>query len=78
MKTWTEVRDKKVEELSLKQGKTSLETTTFKPSINDKSQVMMKKKTTRVPVYEQEPKVRKIQVDKNCTFKPNLSKALKK
>jgi len=34
MKTWNEVRDKKVEEMAFKQGKNHIESTTFKPQIN--------------------------------------------
>jgi hypothetical protein len=64
--------------MAVRQGQASLSTTTFKPAINPKSKVMMKKKPDRVPVYEQEPQPRKAQADKNCTFKPNLTKTLKK
>jgi hypothetical protein len=38
----------------------------------------MKKKPTRVPIYEKAPVVKKIVTDSNCTFKPNLNKTLKK
>ena len=79
MRTWTEVRDKKVEELAFKQGQESLNKTTFKPSINERSQAMMKKKKVgRVPIYEQDPKPRTMVEDKNCTFRPNLNKTAKK
>ena len=37
MQNWTEVRDKKVEEMAFKQGQTSLSTTTFRPNINPRS-----------------------------------------
>ena len=53
MKQWTEIRDKKVEEIAQKQGMSEIKVTTFKPEINDKSSIMMKKKTNRIPVYEQ-------------------------
>jgi hypothetical protein len=39
--------------MAFKQGQTSLSTTTFKPNINPRSEVLMKKKPNRVPVYEQ-------------------------
>ena len=78
MKQWTEIRDKKVEEIAQKQGISEIKVTTFKPEINDKSSIMMKKKTNRIPVYEQEPNPKKPKVDKNCTFKPNLNKTIKK
>lgn len=78
MQDWTEIRDKKVEEMAFKQGQSALSKTTFKPSINPRSEVLMKKKPNRVPVYEQEPNVKKGGVDKNCTFRPNLTKTLKK
>jgi hypothetical protein len=39
---------------------------------------MMKKKPDRVPVYEKEPELKKLPIDENCTFKPNLVKTLKK
>lgn len=39
---------------------------------------MMKKKTERIPIYEKEPELKKFVSDPNCTFKPNLSKTLKR
>lgn len=36
------------------------------------------KKSDRVPIYEKEPQFKKDVVDPNCTFKPNLTKTLKK
>lgn len=45
------MRDKKVEELAAKRGKVCQEEATFKPQLNEKSQIMMKKKKERVPIY---------------------------
>ena len=78
MKNWAEGRDKKVEEIAAREGKKKLEETSFKPQINPKTENMMKKKGQRVPIYEKEPQPKKLGVDKNCTFKPNLNKTLKK
>lgn len=78
MKHWAENRDKKVEELVQRKKEEGKGSVTFKPQINPKSDQMMKKKPTRVPIYEKTPIVKKIAADSNCTFKPNLNKTLKK
>ena len=78
MKNWSEVRDKKIQDIAAKQGQKAMEQTSFRPQLNPKTEHMMKKKGQRVPVYEKEPQPKKVGVDKNCTFKPNLNKTLKK
>lgn len=51
MKKWNQVRDKKVEDMAVKQGMESITYSTFKPQISQKSDYIMKKKPNRVPVY---------------------------
>jgi hypothetical protein len=78
MKSWAEHRDKRVEDLAQRKEVGLKEGSTFKPQINQKSQLMMKKKSERVPIYEQQPIPKKITIDSNCTFRPNLNKTIKK
>lgn len=49
-----------------------------KPMINIHSDTIMKKKTERVHIYQKQPQIKKLKLDKNCTFKPNLNKTMRK
>ncbi len=52
MKEWSEVRNKKVEDIAIKRGQVSVKESAFKPALNEKSQLMMKK-VHRIHIYDQ-------------------------
>lgn len=78
MKAWNEKKVRNIEMMAVKKEEGMRAVASFKPAINPRSDLMMKKKAERVVIYEKEPEVKRVAVDKNCTFKPNLNKTLKK
>jgi hypothetical protein len=78
MKAWSNKKSRNIEAMTMQKEESIKAVASFKPVINARSDLMMKKKPERVVIYDKEPEIKKTPLDKNCTFKPNLNKTLKK
>lgn len=73
MASWNEQKQRKIDAMASKGMQSEMAGVTFQPQINLHSKVMVQR-SGKVPIQQRAVKPKKMQLDQECTFRPNINK----